>query len=124
PAEMVRTLNGNHFREAYKDGRSLSSWLEEQMPYVDYKDGMDAFQRLIHLSGIRTNTVREYGIYADRFEVFDKNDATRALALEFMFRQWRAAATGVDPSTRSLYLSGETVPASALNPYVTAARAR
>jgi hypothetical protein len=124
PADMLRTIGSNHFREAYKENKTLSSWLEERMPYGEYKDGFDAFERLMFLASIRTQSVPEYGIFADEFDKFNTSDQTRALAMEWIARRWRAAATGVDPSTRSLYLSGETVPSSAMNPYVQAARVR
>lgn len=124
--ELLSTMGPEMYREAAKRGVSLSVLLESEDPSSDYPatEGLDAFERCLQVSGIRTNTITEMGCYADKFDAFDAKDTTRALVPEFVKRVWRRTATGNSPSTRSLYASTDYGTGSVMAPYVSAAQAR
>jgi len=122
--ELLRQMGPGMYREAYGRGMSLSAWLEKQDPSEEYKDGLDAFSRLLKVAGIRTNSIPELGVWADLFEAFDGNDNTRNLVPEWVARQWRRAATGRDVLTRGVYTSQDAIPGAWSAPYVEASQAR
>lgn len=84
------------YEEAASRGMGLSGYLESIDPSDSYKDGMDAFQRQLMLANIRTNSVPEMGMWADRVDRFWEAEAQRPgasyLLPEFMTRTWRRAA--------------------------------
>lgn len=118
-ADLLAQMGPDMYRRAYDRGVSLSAWLEAQDPSAEYKDGTDAFQRMLMCSNIRTTSIPEAGVWADEFDAFLKDDHTRMLAPEWMARQWRMATTGRSPNTRAVYTSSDNVPGGALNPYFT-----
>lgn len=122
--EMLERFSPDMYREAYTKKMSLSAWLETQDPSEGYNDGLDAFGRLLMAANIRVNGDHELGIYADKFEAFDKNDHTRALVHEWMSRVWRSVTLGDAYNTRSLLTSYEDATGTVMKPYVNAARAR
>lgn len=103
------------YREAYSKGMNLSAYLEHIDPSAEYKDGLDAFERQLMLANIRTANVPELGIWADEFAAFEKSDAARALAPEWISRQWRKVVNG--GNERKVYYSQDFIPGSAFNPY-------
>lgn len=113
---LTRMAGGRLYQEAYKQGMSLSAWLEREDPSSEYNDGLDAFERLLKTAGIVTQSDPERGFYADTFGAFDQNDETRGLVPEWMARQWRRAASGRNPSTRNLFTSADSPPPSTLQP--------
>ena len=107
--DILPQVSPDMFRDAYKRGMTFSAWLETQDPSQGYKDGVDAFGRLLQVAEIRTNTMEDHGVWADKFEKFDANEQTRALAVEWFARQWRTAQLGRRFNTRGLYLSNDDV---------------
>lgn len=121
PADFLRSLkpdveNGvGLYKRAYQKGMSVSALLERQFPEAEYKDGMDAFQRLLMLADIRTRSVAEAGVYASGFDEMEDNDATRALIPEFFAREWRRAAIG-SPVMKRAYTSQDSGVGTVSNP--------
>lgn len=125
PNDVLRDMgNCTLQREAYAAGMSISAYLEHQDPSVGYNDGLDAFQRLLKAANIRTFSDPARGIYADLWERFDQNEGTRALAIEWAARRWRAVSHGQDPSTRALYASTDQAAGSVMEPFVNNAQGR
>lgn len=122
--ELLRSLTPATYREAYGRGMSLSAYLEQQDPSDEYKDGLDAFGRLMKCAGIRTVSLPEQGVWADEFDAFNRDDSTRMLVPEWLARQWRRAASGREVLTRSIYTAGDNIPGSGLAPWVDAGLAR
>ncbi len=121
---LARMGSGELYRQAYSRGQNLSVWLEEQDPSDGYKDGLDAFGRLMKAAGIATRSDVAVGLHADTFDAFDKTAETRGLVPEWMARQWRRAVTGRDVSTRSLFTTVDNGPGTVMQPFVDAAQAR
>jgi hypothetical protein len=115
PKETLRAMGSNVYRRAYDKGLSLSAFLESEMPSSEYKDGLDAYERLLMEAGIRTKSIPEVGIWADDFSKFDADKNTRALIPEFIARCWRRAATGKAYNTRGLFTSGDNIIGTAGN---------
>lgn len=122
--DLHARLSPELYGEAYKRGMSFSAYLESIDPSDGYGDGLDAFSRQLRCANIRTQTMPEYGVYADTFGALVDSEQGRVLAPEWMARQWRRAATGRDVSTRSLYVSSDNAQGSAINPFASAAQAR
>lgn len=120
PDDTFRHLGVNTYREAYKRGMSLSVYLEAQDPSEGYKDGLDAFSRLVKAAGIKTRSYPALGVWADQFEVFNESEQHRALWPEFLSRRWREAAYGMPVSTRAAYLSDDAPINTFENPYIDA----
>jgi hypothetical protein len=117
-------MSADRYSEAYDNGMSLSAYLETLDPSRDHPGGLDAFQRLLRVAGIRTQTISEMGVVADEFGAISEGpDYLRALAPELVARMWRRAVTGRDASTRALSTSADQ-PSQLLNPTVTAEQVR
>jgi len=124
PQELFRQLGPDMYRQAYKRGMSLSAWLETQDPSGPYKDGLDAFSRVMMQAGIVTTSDPNVGYFADKFERFFETPQTRALLPEWVSRRWKEAATGRPVMTRGVYGSDDSVVGSLSNSYVDNATAR
>ena len=122
--DMLERFTPEMYRTAYAEKMSLSAWLETQDPSEGYNDGLDAFGRLLMAADIRVNSMPEIGVYASKFEAFDKTEHTRSLIHEWMSRVWRSVSTGETYNTRSLLTSYEDALGTSMRPYVNAARAR
>jgi hypothetical protein len=105
--DILDQMGSSMYRRAYERGMSLSAYLERIDPSEQYKDGLDGFGRLMKVAGIVTRSNPGLGYYADSFSEFEKTPQTMALVHEWARRQWKRAATGKDPSTRSVFLSTE-----------------
>lgn len=115
--EIARSLGLETYRDAYSKGETLSAYLERQMPYSEYRDGLDAFQRCLMLNGIKVRSVDgEQGVVADKFEDFFSSDTRRALLPEWWRREYKRGQ-GLPVNTRSLFLSQDSEPGSLLNPW-------
>lgn len=86
-------LNRALYEEAYRNGMSVSAWMEHLDPSAEYKDGLDAFERQLMLADIRTQSIPEQGIWAHKVERFYLSDkpGSEYLLPEFMARKWREA---------------------------------
>lgn len=115
PQDLLRQMAGGKlYRRAYEEGMSLSAWLEREDPSDKYKNGTDAFERILDSADIITRSAPEMGIWSDKFDVFDEDDTTRALVPEWIARIQRSVAFGRKPSTAgaattrdSLFLSSD-----------------
>lgn len=127
-SDLLRQMpNGALYRRAYEKGMTLSRFLEEQDPSHEYPEaerGLDAFDRLMAAAGIVANSDPEGGYYADRFEEFDKNDATRALVPEWVSRQWRKVQNPGRGNRANPFTSADYALGSVFDPYVDAAGIR
>jgi hypothetical protein len=113
--ELFLQMRGaNLYREAYKKGLNLSRFLEEQDPSANYRDGLDAFSRLMLVAGIRSKSDPANGYWADPFTKFDQDDNSRALVPEWAARQWRKVSF---PQTRTLFSSTQEALGSVMRPY-------
>lgn len=120
PKELLKSVaSGGMYERAGKAGLTLSAFLEREDPSADYKDGTDAFQRLVREAGLVTRGCRFGGYYADKLESFGDQDRPdrRALFPEWMARQWRQVSQP-GPNTRaSVYGFDDTALNSAWRPY-------
>ncbi len=123
-ADMLRQMGLSVYRTAYEQGMSLSAYLEQEDPSAEYRDGTDAFQRLLQEANIRVEALPQYGIQASTFEEFNRSEQTRALIPEWMLRTWREVQTGKPYSTRALYGSSDGAAGSWERPYAEAQTAR
>ena len=114
--DILAQLGPDLYTRAFKSGVSLSAFLESEDPSHEYRDGLDAFGRLMQCAGIRTTSIPELGIWSDTMDAFDRDEHTRSLAPEWMARQWRQATTGRAPNTRALYTSADNIPGGVANP--------
>lgn len=125
PAELLEQLTPDHYRRAYDAGMNLSLWLERQDPSNEYRDGLDAFERLMYVADIVTRSRPEIGLWASTpKDMEDAGDQVRLLFPELVARFWRSATTGKDPSTRALYTSSDDLPGSIARPWAEAVDAR
>ncbi len=120
PGDLLKGVGLEMYRDAYKRGMSLSAFLEKEDPSAEYRDGTDAFQRLLRVADIRTDSVAEYGVQASEYQEFHQNDHTRALIPEWLTRTWREVQTGRPFSTRSFYSSADGEAGSWERPYAEA----
>lgn len=114
--DILDHLSPELYRQAYKRGISLSAYLEQEDPSPEYKDGLDAFGRLLQVAQIRTRSLPEHGIWSDTVEAFERDDQTRMLLPEWMARQWRSAVSGRAANTRAMYTSSDNIPGGVANP--------
>lgn len=124
PKDVLATLSTQIYREAYEKKRSLSAHLEMLHPQTDYKDGLDAFQRLLKEADIVPRSNPETGIWASEFEEFLKTPQRRALVPEWLQRQWRRVSRAGMVNTRAMYTSGDQPEGSIARPYADDARGR
>ena len=121
---LQRMAGGTLYREAAERGMSLSAFLEREDPSHEYRDGLDAFGRVMKAAGIVTRSNPSAGYWADKLEAFDRSAETRYLFPEWAMRQYRRASLGQDVSTRATYASDDTALNGILRPYADAAGAR
>lgn len=122
--DLLRQMGLNVYRAAYEKGMSLSAFLEQEDPSAEYRDGTDAFQRVLQAADLRVEALPEYGVQASTFEEFNRTEQTRALIPEWLLRTWREVQTGRPFSTRSLYTSSDGAAGSWERPYAEAQSAR
>lgn len=120
PEELFRSMGTNVYRDAYRRGMSLSAYLETIHPQEQYRDGIDAFTRLMQAANIRTRAIPEMGVWADEFQKFNETEQHRALFPEFLARRWREVQYGKPALTRALYMGDDQVAGSFDNPYIDA----
>lgn len=122
PKELLRAVTaGGMYERAANAGLNLSAFLEREDPSADYKDGTDAFTRLMRETGLVTRSDRFGGYYADKVQDFlsTEKPERRALFPEWTARQWRKISQGgARPETRaSVYGYDDTSLNSAWRPF-------
>lgn len=126
--ELLESMRGGAlYRAAAERGLTLSAFLEQEDPSAEYRDGLDSFQRLVMLSGLKVVSDPYRGFYADEFSAFDKDEQTRSLLPEWAFRQWRKVTLGFpfhSAQNRAPLLSSDAGLGTVMRPYVDAAQAR
>jgi hypothetical protein len=126
--DLYRQISPAMTTRAYERGESLSAFLERESPSYEEKDGLDTFERMLMIAGIKTRNLPSLGVWADKGDVFfrgkDEADtvARRTLFHEWAARQWRGVAMG-NVNTRAMYSSGDSTVNSSLRPYADAAQA-
>lgn len=123
PAELAERFGPALFQRAAEKGMSLTSYLnlyENTDP--DARDGLDVFDRVLREAGIRSNGVPTMDIWPSEYGDFDRSPQTRAMAAEWMLRQWRKVSHG--SQQRNLFQSTDGVPGSWERPYTDAQQAR
>ncbi len=129
PQELYRRVSPAMVSEAYERGESLSAHLERECPSTEYKDSMDAFERMLFVGGIKTRSLPELGVWADKGNVFfqgrdeAEKTARRVLMHEWAAREYRKIAIGKSVNTRALYSSEDAPVNTSLRPYADAAQA-
>ena len=107
PADTLRTLGTlNLYDEAKEKKISLSAHLDRLHPQDDYKDGLDAFSRLLAVADIKTQSDVRAGYQADELDAFSRDANTKALFPEWAWRQWRKASLTVRAPLLSADLGG------------------
>ena len=122
--DLLAQMGLNVYRAAYEKGMSLSAYLEQEDPSPEYRDGTDAFQRVLQAADIRIKSLPEYGVQASEFGEFSRTEATRALIPEWLLRTWREVQTGRPFSTRAMYSTADGAAGSWERPYAEATSAR
>lgn len=128
PQETLNRMGPALYREAYEQGHTLTQHLEELHPHSEYRDGLDGFQRLLAVAGIRVRSFPQLGIWADTWDAFERSNNTWMLLPEFYARAWRSVkfaprgehAQILNEARRDLFLSDDEIPGSLLNPYAEA----
>ena len=122
--DMLAQMGPEMYERAYKEGKNLSVFLEQEDRSGEYKDGTDAFQRLLIAADIRTDSLPEHGVKAATYGEFYENKQARALIPEWLRRTWVEGQTGRPFSTRALYTSTDAAAGSWERPYAEAQAAR
>jgi hypothetical protein len=124
PAELLKRVGVDLYREAYQNGMSFSAFLEFQDPSNGYRDGLDAFGRLCRAAEIRTRSHPGMGLFASEFGEFLRSEQARMLLPEWAARVRREVQTGQEANTRALYTSGDEIAGASLRPFAEAAALR
>ena len=124
--EMFKVLGTDIYRRAYQDGQNLSTFLEDEDPSDEYGETevLDAFGRLMQVADVRTLGDPARGIWADRWEAFEKSDQHRALVPEWASRVWKRTQTGHIQSSRAVIGSDDFALNTWARPYADAATVR
>jgi hypothetical protein len=122
--DLLAQVGLRMYSEAFEKEMSLSAYLEQQDPSDEYRDGTDAFQRLLIAADIRTDSLPQHGVRASTYGDFNRTSQTRALIPEWIRRTWIEAQTGQPFSTRALYTSNDAAAGSWERPYAEAQQAR
>lgn len=112
---LQRMIGGRMYEEAAKAGMGLSAYLEQIEPQDRYRDGLDAYSRLLKAANIRVNSDMRFGYYADEGSKFFDTPEGRALFPEFIIRQWKRATMG--GSQRAIYASTDSALGGVLEPF-------
>lgn len=133
PRELLRTISAQTYTEGYDAGYNLSSYLEQLDPSRDHsRTRTDAFQRLIAATGIRAVS-SPYGVAADTLQDLEElvvrdskakdQLAGKVLIPELIGRAWRRGVYAT-PQERQVYISSDSAPGTAMNPFAYAAGPR
>ena len=121
PAELFARMGPAVYRAAADEGVYLSVFLEAQDPSSGYRDGLDAFGRLMQAAGVNTRSDMAMGRFASEWGDFDTSKQHRSLVPEFILRTVREVMHGGSANTRALYSSSDDIPGSSMRPYAESA---
>lgn len=127
PQELLTRMGPEMYHLAYRRGMSLSAYLEMEDPSEGYNDGLDAYERLLRVANIRTQSRPEIGLYADSAASFldpSVPENIRALFPEWASRMWRRGQVGHSVSARSLHSSADYAPGGTMQPWAMATQPR
>ena len=123
PAELAERFGPNLYRAAAEKGMTLTAYLNRfENTDPNDKSGLDVFDRVLRHAGIVSNAVPEMGVWASEYGEFDRSPQTRAMAAEWMLRQWRKVSHG--NQQRSLLQHADNIPGSWARPYADAMSGR
>lgn len=116
---LKRMVGGSLYEEAARAGMGLSAYLEQIDPQERYRDGLDAYSRLLRAANIRVNSDERYGYYADEGSKFFDSPEGRSLFPEFVIRAWKRASLGnsIGPGQRAIYASTDSALGGVLEPF-------
>lgn len=119
PAELFRSMGtGRLQKEAAEKGVPLSTLLEELDHSYQYRDGLDAFERILRVAKIRTQSIPALGIYASPMTEFERDENTKACFCEWATRVYRRASFAMgDMHARNLFLSEDAAQNTLQNPH-------
>jgi hypothetical protein len=113
------------YRHAYDDGMNMSQWLKRHSSVGEKDDdGLDPFDRIQREVGVVTRSDPVAGYWASEAAFFFDTQIGRALAHEFVARQWRKVSYATPEEQRAIYLSTDGTPGSWQRPYAEAQMAR
>lgn len=123
PLEFYRQVAADMRERGIDDPPTVSRALEYASP-SEANDPLDAYERMLEASGIRTVSDPVAGYYASpAMDFFERGPANRFLYTEFFARNWRNV-THASPQQRAILLSGDGTPGSWQRPYADASAAR
>jgi hypothetical protein len=131
PAELLPRISEIRKR-ALEAGMPLTEFLETEDPTREYGPtmGLNAFERLLMVRGIRVASIPHRGLWADRFERFGEGDSPEErrinaeLCNEWMSNVWRSVIHRPPAHARVTFGSDDVPLNSALRPYYDAAGLR
>lgn len=113
PADAARSFGAGYYRAAYNQGITVSQLLERQDPSEQYGQDdplrqLDAFERVLHASGLIPGGDPRYGVRASTWEEATQTAERRALLHEMFARIWRQTVgyAPVTPLTQALVAQG------------------
>lgn len=123
--DLFDQLNPQMYRDAAARGMGLSAYLEELSGHdsAEYKDGLDAYQRMLKMADIKTRSIPEQGIVADTMEKFMETDEGRMLGPEFFVRTYRGVKSA-RANRAPIYTSVDYGAGTIMRPYADAAGLR
>ncbi len=114
PAETAKNFGVNVYRDAYERGITVSQLLERLDPSDEYPQGspersLDAFERVMHASGIIATGDPRDGVRASTWQEATQTAEQRGLMHEFFARVWRQTihTAPVTPLGRALVSQGQ-----------------
>lgn len=116
PTEIYADVASRMKEAGIEDAPTLTRVLEEISP-SEPNSHLDAYERLLMESGIRTRSNPTAGIWASNAGSFLRNQGTRALLSEFFARNWRKISIG---EQRAVHLSNDGISGSWERPYADA----
>ncbi len=125
--ELLTRMGPEMYQLAYRRGMSLSAFLEIEDPSEGYNDGLDAFERMLRVANIRTQSRPDIGLYADSVSALIDPTVSpniRSLFPEWAARMWRRGQVGHSVSARALHASADYAPGGTMQPWSMAMQPR
>ena len=131
PSEILPRISVMR-EEAMRAGMPLTEFLEQEDPSREYgpQMGLNAFERLLMVQGIRIASIPHRGLWADKFEKFGAGNTlaertvNAELCNEWVANVWRSVIHRPSSQQRVTFASDDVALNSALRPYYDAAGLR